>query len=507
MENPNPVIAVIDIGSNSIRLQISKVLDRTYKIVDEYKETVRIGDNVYRTGTFSSAAIDTITSVLSKMKTMMDANRVEKYRAAATASFREAANAKEVVDIVREKTGIDIEIISGKEEARLMYLAASSYFQLSDGSTLLLDMGGGSTEFSCVTHGKLAFSESTPLGCSKLTYEFFKNDPVKSDEMKKLKSHIKKTTGDFLPLYGVNRLVCSGGTLNNLAFIYNKYNNLSDSAVKFVDSVFTKHFINEIAGKSVAERLKIPGLEPARADMILSAAILVQTIMKRYQLEGFYTLSGGLRGGLTIDLMNKMGMALLFQGGAHVDVRYSRLIETGKKYCFEEAHALQVTMLAEKIFQALKDELSLSDADWSILEAAGLLHDVGQYIAYSRHHKHTYYLITNTELAGYSEREIELIANVARYHRRGLPKNDHANFMRLSPQDRELAAKLSAILRIADGLDRSHSSFVKDILITVKDKMIEFSVVSDADTTMEHGGFEKKKDLLSVVTGKEIILA
>ncbi len=506
MDNPNPVIAVIDIGSNSIRLQISKVLDRTYKVIDEYKETVRIGDNVYRTGEFSPAAADTITSVLSNMKTMMDSARVEKYRAVATASFREASNAGEVAGIVKDKTGLDIEIISGVEEARLMYLAASSYFQLSEGNTLLVDMGGGSTEFSCAAYGELKFSESTPLGCSKLTYEFFKNDPVKAEEVKKLKSHIKKSTGGFLPLYGVDRLVCSGGTLNNLSFIYNKRNNLSDSAVKFVDSIFTKHFINEITGKSVAERLKIPGLEPARADIILSAAILVQTLMKRYRLEGFYTLSGGLRGGLTIDLINKMGMELLFQGGSHVDVRYSRLIETGKKYCFEEGHALQVTKLAEKIFEDLRSALNLSPGDWAILEAAGLLHDVGQYIAYSRHHKHSYYLIMNTELAGYSEREIELIANVARYHRRAMPKNDHANFMRLSPQDRELTAKLAAILRIADGLDRSHGSFVKDVRAEVKAGAIEFSVTSNADITMEQSGFEKKKDLLGALTGKEIIL-
>lgn len=506
MANHNPVVAVIDIGSNSIRLQISKILDKTYKIIDEYKETVRIGDNVYRTGIFSHEATDTIVSVLSKMKTMMESNKTDRYRAIATASFREASNAQQVVEVIKARTGLDVEIISGIEEARLMYIAASSFFQLSDGGTLLVDMGGGSTEFSLAQQGVLKFSESTPLGCSKLTYEFFKNDPVKNEEVDNLKDHIEKTVSPFLPLHGVDRLICSGGTLNNISVIYNKRNNLSDSAVKFVDSVFAKHFINEVSGKSVAERFKISGLEPARADMILSAAVLVQYLIKRYNLDGFYTLSGGLRSGLTIDLINKMGFQLAFQGNNSFDVRYGRLIETGKKYSFEETHALQVTMLSEKIFRYLHRELNIEFRHWSILEAAALLHDVGQYIAYSRHHKHSYYLIKNTELAGYSERDRELIANTARYHRRGLPKSDHGEFMQLSPYDRELVEKLAAILRIADGLDRSHSSFVKDVSAEVKGDVIEFSISAHGDAAMERNGFNKKKDLLQIVSGKEIVL-
>ena len=506
MADLQSVIAVIDIGSNSIRLQISKILDNTYKVTEEYKETLRIGDNVYRTGILSPEAVETVVSVLSKMKTMMDSNKTERYRAVATAPFREASNADNAVKIIKERTGIDVEIISGIEEARLMYIAASSFFQLSQSSTLLVDMGGGSTEFSLAADGKLKFSESTPLGCSKLTYEFFKNDPVKPKEIDALKNHIHKTIDSFLPENGVDKLICSGGTINNISAIYNKRGNLSDSAVKFVDSVFSKHFINELAGKSVAERLKINGLEPARADMILSASLLVQILIKRYRLGGFYTLSGGLRSGLTIDLINKMGIQLPFQSAPCNDVRYGRLIETGKKYSFEETHALQVTMIAKKIFNGLYQYLKLDARDWNILEAAALLHDVGQYIAYSRHHKHSHYLIMNTELAEYSEREKTIIANVARYHRRGLPKSDHIDFMRLSALDRELVTKLSAILRIADGLDRSHSSFIKDLWVKVKDNTIEFGVTASEDIAAERSGFYKKKDLLQLITGKEALL-
>lgn len=502
MQN-DPVIAVIDIGSNSIRLQISKVLDGTYKIIDDYKETARIGDNVYRTGAFSEDAIDSIRQVLLRMRSMMDYNKVELFRAVATASFREAANAGQVVQIMKKDTGIDIEIISGMEEARLMYLAASAYFQLDEGNTLLIDMGGGSTEFSYAAYGDLKFSESTALGCSKLTYEYFKNDPARQDEIKEVKQRIKEVTEPFLPEYAVDKLVCSGGTLNNISFIYNKRKNLSDSAVKFVDSVFVKHFLSEISGKTVEERLKISGLEPARADIVLSAAILAHTMLKRYRLEGFYTLSGGLRAGLTIDLMNSIGVKLPFQGEGGVDIRYSRLIDTGKKYYFEESHALQVTKLSEKIFEGLRGFLRLSTNDWVLLEAASILHDVGQYISYSKHHKHSYYLIMNTELTGYSDSDRVIIANIARYHRRSLPKRSHVNFSSLSPAEGDKVMKLAAILRIADALDRAHSSLVKDVKIEVNDKEISFSLVSEADTCMEKEGFDKKKDLLEAITGKK----
>lgn len=506
MEKSNPVIAVIDIGSNSIRLQVSKIIDRTYKVIDELKQTVRIGDNVYRTGAFSEEAIETIVTVLTQMKTMMDASSVEEYRAVATASFREASNGQEVAEIVKNRVGLDIEIISGEEEARIMYVAASSYFQMNDCNTLLVDMGGGSTEFTYISHGDLKFSISTPLGCSKLTYEHIKSDPVNKDEVKSLQEAINSQLSKFLPPYGIDKIICSGGTLNNISAIYNKRNNLSDSVVKFADNIFVKHLTNEIINKTIAERLKINGLEPARADMILSAAILVQYLQKKYNLEGFYTLSGGLRVGLTIDLINKIGIELIFQGGKNIDVRHSRLIETGKKYNFEENHALHVTMLAKKIFDALYDELKLESNFWLLLEAAGILHDCGQYISYSSHHKHSYYLITNTDLAGYNDRDRELVANIARYHRRRIPKNKHSNYAKLTPRDKNIVLKLSAILRIADGLDRSHAGFIKDINVNITSETIEFNLIYDGNINAEIEGFEKKKNLLEAITGKEVLL-
>ncbi len=504
--NNAAIIAVIDIGSNSIRLQVAKVLDRTYKIIEEYKETVRIGDNVFRTGEFSPEAISTITRILSRMKVMMDNSKVSKYRAVATASFREATNATEAVTQIQNDTGIQIEIISGIEEARIMSLAAAYSFQLSDVNALIVDMGGGSTEFSLYSHGELIKSETTMLGASKLTYEFFKSDPVQMKELKAIKQEINKTLDSILPKSGVDMIICSGGTLNNISFVYNKRNNMSDSSVKFVDSIFLKHFTSELLGKKVAERLKISGVEPARADMIFSAAVLASQLVRRYKTNGFYTLSGGLRSGLTIDVMNKMGVEMFFQQERNSDVRYSRLLELGKKYYFEESHALQVCRLSERIFHQLKEELALEDSHWLLLEAAALLHDVGQYISYSKHHKHSYYLLINSELTGYNDRERMMIANIARYHRRNCPKSSHIEYMMLSNEERGLVTNLSAILRVADGLDRAHAGFVKDVAVTVEKDEIIFEIFADDDAGMEKQGFDKKKDLLESITNKSAVV-
>ena len=503
MHRLHKTIAVIDIGSNSIRLQVSRVIDSTYKIINDYKATVRIGDNVYRTGKFSPEAIDTLIQVLSNMKNMMDAENIFMSRTVATASFREASNGEEVVKIIKEKVGLDVEIISGIEEARLMYLAASYSFQMNEDNVLLVDMGGGSTEFSYAEAGVLKDSTSTPLGCSKLTYEYLQGNQPSIEQLNNLKSYLKSQLNQVLPEKGVTKLILAGGTFNNISFIYNKRQNMSDSAVKFVDSIFLKHFLNEIEHKNIEERLKISGVEPTRADIILSATILANMLVKKYKLNGFYTLSGGLRVGLTIDVMNKMGIELMFQEN-NANIHYSRLIETGKKYYFDEKHALQVTRLCKIIFDQLRDELSLTDHDWKLLEAASILHDTGQHIAYSKHHKHSYYLIMNTEIPGFTDSEIEIIANVARYHRKAIPKPSHENFVLLNPETKIKISKLSSIIRLADGLDRTHSNLIKDIDITINNSEIKFSLESEGDTTMELSGFEKKKDLLEKITGKNV---
>jgi exopolyphosphatase/guanosine-5'-triphosphate,3'-diphosphate pyrophosphatase len=394
------------------------------------------------------------------------------------------------------------------EEARLTYLAATGSFDLKGLNTRCVDVGGGSTELSFVLNGMLDATFSTPLGCSRITQKYFGKSRAKPEEARALERDIKKTLKSASAISHIDKIVFTGGTVNNLAQVFVRRASLSDSVVKYVDTTFFSHLVHELIGKSYEERGKIPGIEPARADISLAAALITQVLLKKYKMDGFYTFSGGLRNGITIDMLNQMGIQMVFQNIDSQNLRYAKLKETGRKYNYEEEHALQVTKLSRAIFTQLIKPLNLKDNDWLLLEGAAVLHDVGQHIGYVKHHKHSYYLINNTDLIGYTDAEREIVANIARYHRRGLPKAKDDNFGNLSADEQDKVCKLSAILRIADGLDRSHTQAVHDIAITVKKDGIYITVKADAeaDITMELTGLEKKKDLLEAIVGKRVII-
>ncbi|MDR2400751.1 MAG: Ppx/GppA family phosphatase [Deferribacteraceae bacterium] len=489
-------IAVIDMGSNSFRLQVSDVYGGTYKTVEDYKEMLRIGDTVYAEGEFSEDAIERVIATLKRMRVIINNTEAEHIRIVGTAPFRDASNTHYLKERVKQETGFDIEVISGEEEARLIYLAATGHFNLKGIYALFVDIGGGSTELSFTDSGELSSLYSTPLGCSRITKHFVKKNKAKPAEIRSLKEHIRRILND-IPGKKPEKIVFTGGTVNAIAEVYIKRNHMLDSAVKYVDSSFLTHFVNELSEKSYDTRAKIQGMEAERVDISLAAALIALYLVKKYELNGFYSFSGGLRNGLTIDLLNKLGVRLVFQDSSLPDLRYSKLIEVGRKYYFEEEHALQVTKIAKKLFEGLMKHLNLEEDNWRILEAAALLHDVGQHIGFSKHHHHSYYLIKNSDIVGYTDREHEIVANTARYHRRSAPNADkHPEYAALPPEDKLLVNKLSAILRIADALDRAHISAVDDVLIKAEREDLELTIYSKKDVGMELVGIMKKKDLL-----------
>jgi exopolyphosphatase/guanosine-5'-triphosphate,3'-diphosphate pyrophosphatase len=218
-------------------------------------------------------------------------------------------------------------------------------------------------------------------------------------------------------------------------------------------------------------------------------------ILEETGVDGFYTLTGGLRAGLTIDTINKMGIELPFQNSMD-GVRYSRLIEIGNKFDFDEAGAFQVEKLARMLFDGLKDRMGLVERDWALLEAAALLRDIGKHIAYSKHHKHSYYMIKHSELVGYTHEEIEAIASIARYHRKSMPKVAHDEFMSLLPAMQLRVEKLAALLRLAIALDRTHKGLIDRLEITVTSVSIDIKPISDKDITLEIKDFERNRDML-----------
>ncbi len=488
-------IAVIDIGSNSVRMQISRVQDGMYDVVEEYKRMLRLGDDVFLDGLIKETTIEKLITTLNEMKELYLSKSVNTVRAIATASFREASNADYVIDKIKQSTGISIEIIDGQNEAYLGFLGVSANFELKDSRVLITDIGGGSAEFMVVDNEKPVFSKSTPFGCNKLLHRYFKSDPVKESEVIRFKEDMDKEIS-ALPIDDkIEHIVCLGGTLNNISYIAGKGNS---DRVKYVDRKFLKGFLREIIGKNIEERTNIKYLEPKRADIVLPAALLIDKILYKAQKSGFYTLSGGLRTGLTIDTINKAGIVLDFQKKHH-SLRLARIIQIGKKFNFEKAHAMQVKKLALSIFDKTKKLHKLQDREKNILEAAAILHDCGNYISYSKHHKHSYYLIKNSDFIGYSSKDVELIANVARYHRKSPPKSTHQNFNALNDEEKYIVRALSAILRIADAVDRTHDARVSCVDVEVQNTVVFFQFTSKKELLLEINAFESKKNLFEEV--------
>jgi exopolyphosphatase/guanosine-5'-triphosphate,3'-diphosphate pyrophosphatase len=422
----------------------------------------------------------------------------------ATAAFREAKNGYIVAGIIEKETGLKVEIISGKEEAYFNYLSAAANFQLSKSNAVVVDIGGGSAEICVTESGNLKYAVTTNLGCSKLTKMFIKNSPPLIDEILKMKKYISVQLKHYEINKDIALIICSGGTMYNVSEIYYRDKNKEDSAIKYVDRKFLKKMISTIEMKDIAEIKNINGIEPQRADIMLAAMVFIDILLEKTRLSGFYTLRAGLRTGLTIDTMNKMGFELPFQNGD--DVRFSRLIEIGNKFSFEEDHARQVNLLVQKLFALLKDKLQLNEKYIKILEGAAILHDIGNYISYSSHHKHSYYLIKNSELLGYSPEEVEIIANVARYHRRSVPKVNHEPYNSLGTDQKTIIRKLAALLRLADGLDRSHNKLVHDISIANNAESIIIKPISEMDIYIEIEGANSKKELLEEELGEKIII-
>lgn len=499
-------VAVIDIGSNSIRMQVSEIHGKSYSIIDEFKEVIRIGDEVFTTGYLSDLSVQLILNVLKVMMGLIEIHNVDVVRAVATESLREAANSTNILQRIEDVCGIKVDIIDGIEEAYYSYLAANYNFQLDKVKAVVVDIGGGSTEFSISEKGKLISSASKKLGCSRLTKKFIDQYPVSTSNIAALTDHI---VDQFIDVdESINLVICTGGTMNNIGTIFSLVENREkDASIQYVRRKFLKNLIFNITRMDIESIKKIEGIEEKRADILLAAAMQIDYLLQQTGCDGFYTFSGGLRTGLTIDTLNKYDIVLPFQIFSQ-DIRFSRLLEIGHKYLFDEQHAMQVCRLSKQLFGYLKSELSLYDHDLKILEAAAMLHDIGNYISYSKHHKHAYYLIMNASLVGYTEVEKNMIAHIARYHRKSVPKSNHELYDELEDKNIDCIFKLAGILRVADALDRSHQSPVDRIIVSDNSFSEECIIMVESNTILfaELQGFEYKKDLLEIVLKKKVVL-
>lgn len=477
-------LAAIDIGTNSFHLIVVKILeDGNFEIIDREKEVIRLGEgNTGDIKEIKEPAVKRATETLKKFKEISDSHNAE-IKAVATSAVREALNKDEFRREIKEKTNIDIEVISGTEEARLIYLGILKSVPIFNKYSLCIDIGGGSTELIVGKEGIIQFSNSHKIGAVRLTQKFFPDYELSKERINDCKEWVKGEIFSSIKKikeFPIEVVVGSSGTINSLGFlIYSKNSNTDQSYIILNNYEFSSSDLKSISKeilkkKSYEDRKKIKGLDSKRADIIPAGAIILQTIVEELNIEKITLSDYALREGIVIDELQKKGFLNKFPNLR--DIRMNSVMQLAKSSKYDLDHCIHVSKLAEQIFDQTRHIHKLDEENKEYLNAASILHDIGYHISHSQHHKHGQYIIHNSELLGFNENEIKIIGNISRYHRKSHPKLRHKEFSSLNSQSREKVEKLSAILRIADSLDRTHQKLVEKISIVNNDKEIVFNL-------------------------------
>lgn len=501
-------LAAIDIGTNSIRCIIVETdTQGNIRVLDDEKAMVRLGEGLTETGSISTAAKDRAIDALQRMAKISAGLNADVAAVVATSAVRKALNRNEFLKQVKVATGLEIKVISGAEEADLATLSVHHNFAMEQQRYGMADIGGGSVEIVIATGHHAEMVTSLELGAVFLTEKFLHTDPTNSSELKKLRKFIRKAlkktgVGDGL---SVSCLIGSGGTMTNIGSMVMAMRGEQYESVHRYEVLHSEiiHLFAMLSRKTHKERLNIPGLNPERADIILSGIILTDELMRLMQANQLRINAQGIREGLILQSLQKRG--LLPKLHQSRDWRDS-VLEFARSCRFDESHSTQVSRLAKQIFTAVASRNQLTDQHERLLEAGALLHDIGYFISYDRHHKHSYHLIRHANLFGFTPREREIIANLARYHRKAKPKKSHENFYRLNTEDQVLVRKLGGILRLADGLDRRRNRQVSEIECKLRKHIFELKIFGANDLSVELYGARSKGKLFEAAFGYHLVV-
>jgi len=500
-------LATIDIGSNSVRLLVAEALrGGTYRILDEEREPTRLARSVSARGLLDEGAVAATVAALKTFKQIAAGYQVTGLRTIATCAVREARNGPDFCRKVREEVGLDVEVISGEREAQLAFTSVQHAFDLTGKNVVVADIGGGSTEIVFATGNLVESIFSTPLGAVRLTEQFTAGDAADGLAAEQLRDQLTAEVAAVLkkrttkPLFAPHFLVGCGGTFTTLAELMMAAKREVDMPVAGyrVSQAELRHLLDRLAKMPVRARRNMPGMTPDRADIIIAGLTIIDAMLKRFRVNTVVVHTRGVRDGLLREMIEE---SVGSGPGAADDPAHRELaIERLAAACSGEVeHGRKVAALAGRIYEQLAEPLDLAPGDRLLLECAARLQDVGYVINYDQHHKHSYHLIRNSRLPGIRPHDLELIANVARYHRGAHPKRKHENLARLNADDQRRVRRMAAILRLAGGLDRSRTQQVRDVVACVEDGKVVLDVVAPEDPQVDLWGAERRTDLFEKV--------
>lgn len=444
------LLAAIDVGTNAVRLEIARPLpDGTLETIHQERDPIRPGEGVFTGGSIGRPVADRLVATLRRYAALCRRHQA-RVRAVATSAVREARNREEIVRRVRDEAGLALEVVSGKEEARLICLGVLDG-RPPTARSLVLDIGGGSTEVALGLGEKPQALHSVAVGAVRLTEIFGTSGKVPEERLAVMRSFAAEAFRDQLPgkLPRAKVALGSSGTINAIVAAGSESRRLTRRRLE--------KLVDQLAGSTLAERRR--RFEPRRAEIIVAGAVILEAAMRHLGLEAVVAVDTGLRNGVLRDLFRRSPAA----AAAAAEGRTQAATALGRRFGFDERHARQVARLALQLFDQLDAVHGLPASARGLLEAAALLHDVGHAVSPQRHHKHTLYLVQNADIAGFSDQERALVALVARYHRRSPPERDRPDLEALSAAELRTLRRLVALLRIADALDRSHHQPVTDL--------------------------------------------
>lgn len=505
---PGP-IAVIDVGSTAIRLVVGEARDGgEISVLEEASRSLLLGKDTFTTGRISAATLEVTLRAMEGFRHIMDSYGVSRCRAVATNAIREASNSETVLDRIRLRTGIEVEVIDGAEENRLTYMAVrrtlGAHEALQRGNTIIVEVGGGNADISFLRDGEPAVSGNYPLGALRMRQIHASWHGPHEQRVRLLARHIGNVVHDILlqiPLNEATNFIALGGDVRFAAsrILGGKE---GENGLRIVKARDFGAFCDEIALYSIDQIAENYNLPPAEAETLLPALLAYRALLSETSAKTILVPEVSLRAGLLLDAARTGDRWGIEDFRRQV---LSSAAALGQKYRYDEAHARAVAALSVSLFDQLGEEHGLSDRDRLLLEVAALLHDIGMFLSLRTHHKHAHYILMSSEIFGMSRDDMAIIANVARYHRRAMPQKSHIAYMGLDRESRVKVNKLSGILRLANSLDSDHLQKMSEVRMLREEEAWVLEVKGAGDLTIERLAALSRSDLFTEVFGKRLV--
>lgn len=481
----------------------------TIRVLASERQVTRLGASVFRTGSVSAEAMDFVCTALAGMALIYKRLNAVGIRAVATAAIRDARNQQEFIARASAAAQTPVEIISGQEEARLIHMGVQSRWPHTKQRVLMIDIGGGSAELILSESGRIQLAVSKQLGALRLSELFLRTEPPKESELHRLDEYIEERLASAMRRIGtlrINRVIATSATASAVVCAVNRVPRARrDTADKMrASTAQIRALYADLCSRTLEQRRKVVGIGPRRAEIIVPGAAVLLRVLTDLSLPSLYYSAAGVRDGIIADLAQRTtGRAATLMSADQRDTVEGMVV----RYGVSMKHVRKVAKMANDLFVALEPLHKVPMGFGRLLEAAAHLHDIGHFISDTRHHKHSFYIVLNSDMPGFTERERQVIANLCRYHRKAQPSPEHSNWQPLDTEARRAVTMLAPLLRIADNLDRSRGQRVKSLDCVIRPSEVVIKLHANRDIDLEAWATERAGEFFQQVYARPIVLS